>query len=365
MQFRVRIFQPIVPEYRLALFDGLAARYGERLDVWAASGCGADLSHKLDCAKYDYSHAFRRIGPFLWQRGLGFRGLRRGDVVVVCGDIRQLSSIWIAFLAKCKGIRVVWWGHHKTATSTRISTWVRLFVAKCLSDIMLVYTKTGVSYLLQCGFKSERVFATGNTINQLPIKDAINAFDGRDPFNGRDGILCCSVLRPKLQLELLLEAMRDERLRNVVLAIIGDGVMKQQYLDLSEKYGISSRVIWIGGTRDQMVMAPWFLSAKAFVYPGQIGLSILHAFSYGLPVVVHENAEHQMPEYEVMENGKTGLCFKEGDVEDLVDKINEILKDEVLRRKMGAECQSLAFEKYSMNQMIDNFSAAIEAAAAL
>ena len=33
---RIRIFQPIVPEYRVALFDGLDRRYGGRIDIWAA-----------------------------------------------------------------------------------------------------------------------------------------------------------------------------------------------------------------------------------------------------------------------------------------------------------------------------------------
>lgn len=37
----------------------------------------------------------------------------------------------------------------------------------------------------------------------------------------------------------------------------------------------------------------------------------------------------------VVEDGKTGLLFESGDVEDLSDKIVTILKDEKLREKMG------------------------------
>ena len=42
----------------------------------------------------------------------------------------------------------------------------------------------------------------------------------------------------------------------------------------------------LGSIYDEIELAPWFLTADAFVYPENIGLSILHAFGYGLPVRV-------------------------------------------------------------------------------
>ena len=111
-----------------------------------------------------------------------------------------------------------------------------------------------------------------------------------------------------------------------------------------------------------MELAPWFLSANLFVYPGAIGLSILHAFSYGLPVVTHANAANQMPEFEAMEDGKTGLVFKENDISDMVDKIVYLLDNKDKLAGMGQYAQELAFERYSMDNMINNYCAAIEAA---
>lgn len=358
--FKIRIFQPIVPEYRKALFDGLAIRYGNAIEVWAANNIGGDCSVALDRMRCDYSHPFMSIGPFFWQRGLSLKGLRRGDVVVVCGDIHQLSSLWIAWRAKRRGIRVVWWGHHKTATSTERCVKIRLFIARRLSDVMLVYTRTGISYLEGRGFERGRVFATGNTIDQEPIKKAIATWNGIDRFAGKKGLLCCSVLREKVKLDLVIRALADKHLEDVVMAVIGEGPMKAEYERVADECGVADRIVWLGATRDQKVMAPWFLSAKAFVYPGSVGLSILHAMSYGLPVVVHGNANHQMPEYEVMEDGKTGVCFAEDDIDDLACKIVTVLTDESARMRMSKYCRDAAYNRYSMNQMIDNFAAAIE-----
>ena len=364
MQYRVRIIQPIVPEYRKALFDGLAERFGDRIDIMAAEQLGSDVSVPLDCMRFEYSHPFKRLGPLFWQENVNLNGLARGDVLVVCGDLHHLSTMLLVVKARLRGVRIVWWGHYRTATSRGWRVRVRLAIAKMLADVMLCYTRKGAQCLVQDGFDNNSVFFTGNTINQEPIKQAIATYDGMDRFNGKPGILFCSVLREKVQLDLAIRALSDPRLRDVCLAVIGDGPERSRYQNLAREIGVDERIIWLGETRDQKAMAPWFLSARAFVYPGSVGLSILHSMSYGLPVIVHNNAEHQMPEFEVMEDGKTGLLFKEGDVGDLAEKIVTLIGDSALRKNMAEHSQNLAFEKYTMDSMVDNYSRAIEAAAA-
>ena len=362
---KIRIFQPIVPEYRVALFDGLAERYGENLEVWAsAKDENGDVSVPLKKAKFDYSHVLTKIGPFFWQRGFSLQGLARGDVIVINGNVRQLSSMLILVKARLKGIRVVWWGHHLSSSSKDWRVKIRIAIMNLLHpDALLFYTNSGVKWMQKRGVNHPKMFATGNTIDQVPIQSAMAKFDGVDRFNGSAGLLCCSVLREKVRLDLIIKAMADRRLEDVRLAVIGDGPMKEQYLRVAAECGVEDRIIWLGATRDQEVMAPWFLSAKAFVYPGAVGLSILHSLSYGLPVVVHGNVDHQMPEFEVMEDGKTGFCFREGDVGDLVEKVRCIVSDEVRRKKMSEYSKHVAYEKYSMKQMVANYARAIEAAA--
>jgi len=371
--FKIRIFQPIVPEYRIALFDGVCERYPGRIDLHAAERCGQDTSCALHKMPFDYSHRFLRIGPFVWQIGLSLDGLTKGDVIVVCGDVHQLSSLWLAMSAKAKGIKVVWWGHHKTATSKAFGVWIRIRVAKLLSDVYLCYTDTGKKWLMAHGFAKRSVFATGNTIDQVPIKAAMSKWDTQSIeawkkehcLLGKNLLLCCSVLRPKTRLDMAIRALASKTLteRNTVLAIIGDGPAKEDCERLAKELGVAERVIWVGATRDQEVMAPWFLAARLFVYPGAIGLSILHAFSYGLPVVTHSNVNHQMPEFEVMEDGKTGAVFDEGDVNDMVVKIATLLDVPSGLLEMSGYVKRLAYERYSMNNMVDNYCEAIETAA--
>lgn len=370
--FRIRIFQPIVPEYRVALFEGIGKRYKGRAEIWASPNIGHDISYPLQELPYDYNHEFRRVGPFQWQTGFSLKGLRRGDVIVVCGDVHQLSSLWIALLARIMRIRVVWWGHHWTANTKMSRVKIRLWFAKRLSDVYLCYTRTGIDFLETHGFSRDRLFATGNTVNQVPIKAAINAWDEKAlaafrkkwDLDGKVLLLICSVLRAKVRLPQLIQALSDRRLqeRRVVLAIIGDGPEEVNCRKYADELGVADNIIWVGATRDQHVMAPWFMTAKAFVYPGPIGLSILHSLSYGLPVIAHGTKEHQMPEFEIMEDGKTGLMFEENSVADMTEKIVWAIDNPIAMSEMGAYSRQKAWHDYSMDAMIANYSAAIECA---
>lgn len=364
--FRIRIFQPIVPEYRVALFEGLGHRYAGRIDILAANCIGSDKSYGLKQMPYDYGHSIRRMGPLQWQKGLSLNGLGRGDVVVVCGDIHQLSTIWIAALARFRGIKVVWWGHHKSALAKEFNVKIRLGIARILSNVMLCYTDAGVRYLLERGFSKEKVFATGNTIDVSAVNDASNAWDGIRKFGDKKTLIFCGVLRDKVRVDVLLKALKIlQSLRSDVhCVIIGAGDKMQEWKDLSKNLGIVSGVTWVGELRGQQNLAPWFLSSDLFVYPGRIGLSIIHAFSFGLPVVLNDNSENHGPEYDAFSPGVNGWSFRENDEADLAIKIDEALKSPDLKNR-GVAGKLYVFKNYSMERMVERTAEAIETAASL
>ena len=175
--------------------------------------------------------------------------------------------------------------------------------------------------------------------------------------------MTCSRIIEKQRLHEAIEALSKKPLarEDTLLVVIGDGPLKDDCQRLAERLGVSSRIRWLGAIFDERDMAPWFLSAKAFTYPGPVGLAILKALSYGLPAVLNDT--HNSTEAEIMENGKTGLLFKEHDTEDLARTLDELMSDEGRREKMSEYSRKVAFENYSMDMMINNFSAAIEDAA--
>ena len=367
--YQIRIFQPDVRPYRVGLFSGVAAKFVHRVTLCAAP-CFDDNIPCLEVAGVycDYNHPIVSLGGLDWQKGFTLKGLRRGDVVVVCGGPRNLAMMWIAIKARFKGIGVVWWGLHKMPSQKRCNLILRKWIMKTLSNTILFYNKSGIQWLRDDGYNVQHVFATGNTINQEPIKAAINKwtderlseFHRANNLVGKRCILACSRIIEKQRLHEAIEALAKEPLHreDTLLVVIGDGPLKTECVELSRRLGVDGRIRWLGAIYDEDNMAPWFLSAKAFTYPGPVGLAILKALSYGLPAVINDT--HNSTEAEIMENGKTGLLFKEGDVDDLARVLDELMSNDARWKEMSEYSKKVAYENYSMEQMVNNYCAAIE-----
>ena len=93
------------------------------------------------------------------------------------------------------------------------------------------------------------------------------------------------------------------------------------------------------------------------VSPGNVGLTAIHALSYGTGVASHNNFNNQMPEVESIIDGVNGFLFREGDYLDLVEKIRSFLKAKPLKKKArqiidekyNPYSQKLIFDKLILN----------------
>ena len=130
---------------------------------------------------------------------------------------------------------------------------------------------------------------------------------------------------------------------------------------LADELDIANRVRFLGPIYDEQTVAPWFLTAKAFCYPSNIGLSLHHAMGYGLPVITGDNPDVQNPEFEALHDGKNRLLFSDGDTKDLAAKIEQLLNNPELSKKLGAEAHATVTTRYDVPQMVQGFVHAITA----
>lgn len=369
--FKIRIYQPWVPHYRLGLFEGVGTRYTGRVEIFAPAESDEKFkSLKVDNVRCDYNHREHKLGPFFIMRNAHLKGLTRGDVVVIEGNIRKLSFLKVAIIARMRGIGVVWWGLHKMPNQRRIPLMVRAKIMKLLSNTILFYNKMGLDWYRQQGEDCKHVFAVGNAIDEIPIKqelefwneDRLRAFLNEHDLSGKRLILACSRLSDKVRLHEAIAAMADTEMPDdVILVVIGDGPNGENLKTLAKSLQVDKKILWLGGMYEQHEMAPWFLSAKLFLYPGPVGLGVLHAHAYKLPAILNDT--HNSTEAEAFINGKSGLMFNEFDVHDMVRKIKVLLDNEKLRIEMGEFAQKRVFKDYSMASMINNYCNAIEDAA--
>jgi glycosyltransferase involved in cell wall biosynthesis len=107
------------------------------------------------------------------------------------------------------------------------------------------------------------------------------------------------------------------------------------------------------------------MSAQVFVHPGGIGLSLLHAFGYGLPVVTNGSAVRHSAEFAAFEEGLSGRTFREGDADDLARTLIELLRNTPALEPMRGHVLEVARERFNVDVMVGRFVATARRAAGL
>ena len=240
------------------------------------------------------------------------------------------------------------------------------------TDVILLYTERERGDFLGMGFPPDRLFAINNAIDQVPIQKAIEQwpttrlrdFQQQQNLTDKQVFLFCGRLSQKARVDLAIKALailvRENRAP--ILVIVGEGEERESLEELAQQLGVMDSIRWLGALYDQSLMAPWFLSAKLFVYPGYIGLSIMHAMGYGLPVVTHNNMSNQSPEVAALREGQNGALFQENDSKDLSQKMSHLMMNESTRERMSSCASATATQEFTMQEMVRRFVEAVNAA---
>lgn len=292
-----------------------------------------------------------------------------GDVVVCAGNPRFLNIYPLTIAARRRGLPVIWWCQGWTPEASPTTTKIRHWLTRRFPDAVMVYTEKEANAFVELGFPADRTFFLNNTIDETLVQAAVDGIDRRNlaEFQEKEGIsdkkvlLFCSRLTPKTRLLQAIEAV--ERVRadhpDVLLAVIGDGSLRQEAEAAVSARSLDEHVRFLGAMFDEDQLAPWFLSAECLLYPGPIGLSLLHAFAYGLPVVTHDNLRNQNPEIAALEPGANGLTFKENDIGEFSKALGRILADRAFQTELSERARTTAHQDYTMAAMVRNFENAV------
>jgi len=375
IRFNVHVQQPTVPHYRIPFFDSLAARY-ERGLVVSASRRVVDGPPSADIARQylDLNHS---CTPLLgrrayWQKNmLPHQHMVPGDVAVICGNPRYLSTYRYVLAARRRGIGIVWWGHGWSPTSKQWAINLRSTLMRAVDSILL-YSDAEISEWRDRLPTDIEIVGAQNAIDQSRTVEQRSVWSGarlekfqRDnELIGRKIILFCGRLRtrPHTGVDLLLQSLVELKQLNpsYLIVIIGDGEDGERLKHMAQQLGVASHVLWLGSQFEESIIAPWFLSASCFAYPGPIGLSILHAMGYGLPVVTHADRRRHNPEIVTLRDGWNGLMFKDGDATSLTQQIHRITSDSGLRGHLSNNALQTAHRDYTLHTMANRFAQAVE-----
>jgi glycosyltransferase involved in cell wall biosynthesis len=238
-------------------------------------------------------------------------------------DFHHLHILVIFFFFKIiRGKRFFWWSHGASGKQGKIGITFRRFFYKQSTGVFL-YSRSGKDNLLKMGVEGEKLQVVGNSLNTIEY-----GFLHYDVFNKSHSeifrILYCGRINAKKKLDVLIKSLDiifKKRSFDFRCTIVGGGDF-DAIKSLADQVGLSDKIHFVGPKYDAEIH-PYFLHSDLFVYPSGIGLSLVQAHSFGLPVITTDNLALHGPEIELLRTGINGDFFIDNSFTDLAGKIEK------------------------------------------
>lgn len=363
---KVAYLTNVIPTYRTDFFKRLLS--DPRLSITVF--CRADVNgHPVELSEARFSdkvvtvEATNLLGDrFVFER-LPFRSLIWGyETIVSDGNPRHLGFALVSTIAALLGKRVVIWStlhsrrNRPTSQAVRLGWW-RIFPE------FLSYTQPDADQLNRKRF-GRIARSTNNGLDQGRIDACramysprdLAAFKAGQSMDGKQVLLSIGRAVPG-RFDMMAEtlAVLKSQRRAVVWILLGGGNGMGALREAVARHGVEDMVCFPGPVYEEAELARWFGISDLFVYTEAIGLSLYHAFGYGLPVVAHANLSLHGPEMGAFEEGATGLTFRAGDARDMAEKITGLLDDPALRATMGTRALEIVRQDYNSEIMYERF----------
>ncbi len=352
--------QPALPTYRIDFFERLNAQYGKSLKVYYSPGSLGALTNPVSKEWAKQLPPFQSLpGGLAWQPKAASLQVNKADILVLSGNPRQLSTLVLLVKAKIKKAKTVWWGHYRSSTTRRWRQVLR-FLPMAMADAILFYTDAEIEE-----FKNDRVALGKSGIvsalnNGIDITPVVRY---RKKYNASErecALLFISRLTEKAKLDLAFQAIAELGDDAPHLHVIGSGAEEEPLKRLATHLGITEFVHWHGALTNEAQISSVANRCTAFLYPGVVGLSLIHAMAYGLPAIIHDDRLRQGPEIAAFGNGVTGINFENGDVGSLVRVLRAVMYDYVSLNRLSVNSLQRINGNYSTIGMARRFSCLIE-----
>lgn len=341
--YRIGIFKMLDTHFKIDFYFGNKMDDVRKMDYGVLTHTSKELQNK------------KLFSIFYWQKGALNLIFRKYEKYIIMGEYYCLSTWTILLLSKFyKHKEIYFWTHGWYGNES----WIKKIVKKTffnLADGILLYGEYAKTLMIENGFNPLRLHVVYNSLHyeeQLSIRKELKESPIYKQYFGNNlqNLVFVGRLTKVKELDLLLEGLArlNNQEKKYNLTIIGDGEMREKLVEQTGRLKIDENVWFYGASYDEKELSELLYNADLCVSPGNVGLTAIHAMSYGTPVITHNEYPRQMPEFEVIRKGENGDFFAYKQIGSFVETIeNWFGENKNTREHIREKCFEAVDSKYN------------------
>lgn len=371
----IAIVTNIITSYRENFFDKVTQIGNYNITIFCQDSIPGQ---NLKCVHIKYRKKLQLVKYFgLKNEKLGIQLLPyrnillNYDTICITGNPRIISNLFLGFLGLALKKRIIIWCNAHSFGAKKFTEIIRLKWLSMFKNIFL-YMDSEVTILQNKGFNKQLLVAMNNGLDQNNIETIKSTWDSSrletwqniHGLNNKTILVSIARLEPKNNFKQIIYALHvlKEKIPNIHWCVIGDGIERQNLKDLTRVLKLENYISFVGRLFEENDIAPYMLSASLFVHPSSIGLSLMHAYGYALPVIIDDNKTMHGPEHLAFTDSVNGYYFSKNNITDLSNKILFLLTNMEIAKKIRKENLKLVKEQYNSDRMIERFKQIIQEA---
>ncbi len=287
--------------------------------------------------------------------------------VLVEESPRSLSLPGLLRHARSKGVASILWGHFSSNVralgSNDLRDRLRIRMAR-RADALVCYTDQ-IADQLSNFVNKEKIFVARNTVDTDPLlqiydrlrEEGVQSVRERLSVRHENVVVFLGRLEKEKGTEMLIETMMRLRDRDCLLLVIGDGPERARMEHMADSNGVN--IHFTGALTEPEELASYMFASDVMLNPGYLGLSIVHAFAMGVPVVAPVAGtlfRFHSPEWVYVRSGENGILVENATADSFADAIQTVVNE---RERFSIAALEFAREELSVDRMTHGILEAI------
>ncbi len=378
MDKKILIFQRILPHYRTGFFKKFMERFPDTKIAYGQPYKSEPLYNADDLTDDFYfkiKNYYLDRDEKIFVSGIYSYVLKyRPDVIITVFNTGNINIYILYVLKFLLGYKLILWSFGYDPFTgfdpkSKIKDKIRLFLSQ-KADAVIFYWEKGRDIVAKYSKKTEHYFVAPNTLDtekQLLLKERFDNI-GKNKLKEELGVdetyhfVYVGRLLDIKQIDLLLKAFKliETERNDCRLTIIGKGPEESNLKKLSSELELK-KIEFKGEILDEEITGKWIYISDAFVMPGRLGLSVVHTFCFGTPVIsMNKKSDFHSEGIGYLKDGVNGFLVEDGNIRQLEERMIEIISNQELSESLRKNSYDTVKNEASVEKMLTGFEKAIE-----